>query len=105
MTPQSYQQKLEAILSDYRGNIISSINNNYGENVFNAQDHAQRQALAAITQLNLGKRQVMSTQELNKQLEALLRGPNDSHVPNFRTKIRKLRKFIEANYVPRGPEL
>lgn len=45
------QEKLEAILKDLKGDIISAHNNNYGENIWNAEDFAMKQATQAITAL------------------------------------------------------
>ncbi len=39
---------IDTILNDFKGGVISAHNNNYGENVWNAEDYAQKQANEAI---------------------------------------------------------
>lgn len=43
--------KLDDILIDFKGGVISAHNDNYGENVWNAEDFAQKQATQSLKQL------------------------------------------------------
>ncbi len=49
MTPT--ERDIDELLEDFKRGVISAHNNNYGENVWNAEDFAQAQAKQAIIKL------------------------------------------------------
>lgn len=46
---------VDTILTDFKRGVISAHNNNYGENVWNAEDWAQKQAVEALHSLLISK--------------------------------------------------
>lgn len=65
MNSSTQDEEIDRILKSFRGDIIQSINM-YGENIYNAQDHAQSQAKAALHRLMLKERLDELKSALNK---------------------------------------